>query len=152
MNLYPNYVGDNLPTFVLASRVTLVGDAAHAHGGAFAAGGSLALDDSLALGLAFKYVFSQSGTGNLSLDSRIQHVMKLYDETRRPHTARLPEIVHSQVKFKPSDNDMTPEEEDQALVQKAKGRLNMDWLSEHDVNAAFGDVIRVREEQKSSKL
>jgi hypothetical protein len=36
----------------------LVGDAAHAHGGAFAAGGSLALDDSLALGLAFEEVSS----------------------------------------------------------------------------------------------
>ncbi|PWY76009.1 FAD/NAD(P)-binding domain-containing protein, partial [Aspergillus sclerotioniger CBS 115572] len=43
--LYPNYSGDSLSTWVLASQVTLIGDAAHTHGGAFAAGGSLALDD-----------------------------------------------------------------------------------------------------------
>ncbi|KKA16259.1 hypothetical protein T310_10161 [Rasamsonia emersonii CBS 393.64] len=65
--LYPNYAGDPLPTWTFGSRVTLVGDAAHTHGGAFAAGGSLALDDAYALALAFRHVFGSASSANVPL-------------------------------------------------------------------------------------
>ncbi|CAG7916270.1 unnamed protein product [Penicillium olsonii] len=136
-NLYPNFAGDALPTWVFGSRVTLVGDAAHAHGGAFAAGGSLALDDALALGLAFKHVF-QGPTFSIE---KIEKALALYSQTRQPHTARLLGIVHDQIDRKAA-TFATSEAEDEALVARLKGRPDTTWLSEHDVEAAFGAVAQ----------
>ena len=136
-NLYPNFAGDALPTWVFGSRVTLVGDAAHAHGGAFAAGGSLALDDALALGLAFKHVFQRS---TFSIE-KIERALALYSQTRQPHTARLLGIVHDQIDLKVA-SFATSEAEDEALVARLKGRPDTTWLSEHDVEAAFGAVAQ----------
>jgi len=117
--------------------VTLVGDAAHAHGGAFAAGGSLALDDSLALGLAFKHVFS--GKTTFSIEN-IDKTLRLYSRTRQPHTARLLRIVHGQIDKKAAVF-ATAEAEDDALVARLKNRPDTEWLSEHDVEAAFAAVV-----------
>ncbi|OQE22143.1 hypothetical protein PENFLA_c013G09894 [Penicillium flavigenum] len=136
-HLYPNFVGDALPNWVFGSRVTLVGDAAHAHGGAFAAGGSLALDDSLALGLAFKEVFSSS-KATFSPEN-INKALGLYSQTRQPHTARLLGIVHSQIDKK--GTIFATHEEDAALVARMTGRPNTEWLSEHDVETAFTAVV-----------
>lgn len=121
-----------------ASRVTLVGDAAHTHGGSFAAGGSLALDDSRALGLAFKHVFAASGSS--FSQENIQQALALYDQTRRPHTARLLSIVHSLMNRK-APTFATPEEEDEALITRMKSRPDLLWLSEHDVEKAFQQVV-----------
>ncbi|KAJ5959323.1 uncharacterized protein N7479_006473 [Penicillium vulpinum] len=137
-NLYPNFAGDALPNWVFGSRVTLVGDAAHAHGGSFAAGGSLALDDSLALGLAFKQVFYLR---KATFSARnINEALGLYSQTRQPHTTRLLRIVHSQIDKK-GTIFATREEEDAALVARMTGRPDTKWLSEHDVEAAFNAVI-----------
>ncbi|KAM0472577.1 hypothetical protein ACHAPX_008734 [Trichoderma viride] len=136
--LYPNYAGESLQTWVPASRVTLVGDAAHTHGGSFAAGGSLALDDSRALGLAFKHVFAASGSS--FSQENIQQALALYDQTRRPHTARLLSIVHSLMNRK-APTFATPEEEDEALITRMKSRPDLLWLSEHDVEKAFQQVV-----------
>ncbi|KAJ5773012.1 Monooxygenase FAD-binding [Penicillium paradoxum] len=138
-NLYPNFAGDPLPTWVFGSRVTLVGDAAHAHGGAFAAGGSLALDDSLALGLALKHVFSSPKLANFSARN-ISKALGLYAKTRQPHTARLLRIVHIQIDKKTTVS-ATCEEEDAALIARMKNRPDTEWLSEHDVEAAFNAVV-----------
>ncbi|KAJ5082726.1 hypothetical protein N7532_011769 [Penicillium argentinense] len=135
-NLFPNFAGDALPTWVFASRATLIGDAAHAHGGAFAAGGSLALDDALALGLAFRHVFKPSNSGQpFSLDD-IRKALGLYSNTRQPHTARLLRIVHNQIEKRGVQFD-SPGEEDAALVTRMRSRPNTEGLSEHDVEAAF---------------
>ncbi|KAK4860701.1 hypothetical protein LT330_004432 [Penicillium expansum] len=148
-NLYPNFAGDALPTWVFRSRVTLIGDAAHAHGGAFAAGGSLALDDSLALGLALKEVFSSK---NATFSARnINKAFGLYSQTRQPHTARLLDIVHSQINKKATIFG-TPEEEDAALVARLTGRPNTEWLSEHDVEAAFDAVVKQEGAQRQARL
>lgn len=139
-NLYPNFAGDALPTWVFESRATLIGDAAHAHGGAFAAGGSLALDDALALGLAFKHAFNPSSTRPSYSVENIDKALRLYSKTRQPHAARLLRIVHNQIGQRPRVN-ITPEEEDAALVAKMKSRPNTAWLSEHDVEAAFAATV-----------
>jgi salicylate hydroxylase len=123
---------------VPVSRVTLVGDAAHTHGGAFAAGGSLALDDSHALGLAFKHVFASSGSP--VSQENIQQALNLYDQTRRPHTARLLSIVHGSINRK-APTFATPEEEDEALRTRMRSRPDLLWLSEHDVEQAFKQVV-----------
>lgn len=138
--LYPNFAGDALPTWVFKSRATLIGDAAHAHGGAFAAGGSLALDDALALGLAFKHAFNPSSTQPSHPVENIDKALRLYSKTRQPHAARLLRIVHNQIGHGPRVN-LTPEEEDAALVAKMKSRPDTAWLSEHDVEAAFAATV-----------
>lgn len=129
--------------------MTLIGDAAHAHGGAFAAGGSLALDDSFALGLAFKEVFSSK---NATFSARnINKALRLYSQTRQPHTARLLGIVHSQIDKK-GTIFATPEEEDAALVARLTGRPNTEWLSEHDVEAAFNAIVEREGAQRQVRL
>lgn len=138
--MYPNFAGDALPTWVFRSRVTLIGDAAHAHGGAFAAGGSLALDDALALGLAFKHVFGSSASRPPFTIENVQKALGLYSSTRQPHTARLLRIVHSQID-KRGTQLASAEEEDDALVARMRSRPNTEWLSEHDVEAAFALTI-----------
>ncbi|KAJ5845331.1 hypothetical protein N7534_009000, partial [Penicillium rubens] len=127
-NLYPSFVGDALLNWVFGSRVTLVGDAAHAHGGAFAAGGSLALDDSLALGLAFEEVFSSS-KATFSPEN-INKALGLYSQIRQLHTAGVTRKVlflqHTKKRL-------------HLLLET--GRPNTEWLSEHDVEAAFTAVV-----------
>ncbi|KAM0253640.1 hypothetical protein ACHAQJ_007152 [Trichoderma viride] len=142
--LYPNYAGDALPSWIPVSRVTLIGDAAHTHGGSFAAGGSLALDDSLALGLAFKHVFSSSGFP--FSQANIRQAFELYDLTRRPHTARLLNIVHGLIN-REIPTFATPEEEDEALKTRMRSRPDLQWLSEHDVEKAFEQVVEDFEKQ-----
>ncbi|KAL4958693.1 uncharacterized protein BDV14DRAFT_207556 [Aspergillus stella-maris] len=137
-NLYPNFAGDAIPTWVFNSRVTLVGDAAHAHGGAFAAGGSLALDDAFALGLAFGHVLNPKGrleTGD------IERALRLYEKTRRPHAERLLGIVHGQLDAGNVAPPANEEEENERLIQRMRGRVDTEWLSEHDVEGAFRDVV-----------
>ncbi|KAL4977143.1 hypothetical protein BDW66DRAFT_150455 [Aspergillus desertorum] len=102
-------------TWVFKDRVTLVGDAAHAHGGAFAAGGSLALDDAFALGLAFRYIRTQAdvtdGKGHFQVEGA-KRALVFYERTRKPHTHRLLEIVHAQLDSEPAAKG-TEEEEDE---------------------------------------
>ncbi|KAJ0416315.1 hypothetical protein BJY00DRAFT_304214 [Aspergillus carlsbadensis] len=140
-NLYPNFAGDALQTWVFSSRVTLVGDAAHAHGGAFAAGGSLALDDAFALALAFRHV------QDLSAADRIEAALRLYEKTRRQHTDRLLQIVHGQLDTsKKAASSGSAEEEDARLLERMRNRPDTVWLSEHDIEAEFAKVVQ------SSKL
>jgi salicylate hydroxylase len=119
----------------------LVGDAAHTHGGSFAAGGSLALDDSLALALAFKHVILPriSSPGPISA-SAIKQAIQLYDSVRRPHTTRLLEIVHGQLGAKKPVYS-SDEDAEKSLQTKVKGRPNTNWLSEHDVEETFFRVV-----------
>jgi salicylate hydroxylase len=152
--LYPNFTGDALASWVCASRVTLVGDAAHTHGGAFAAGGSLALDDSYALALAFRHIFSSSSaTATAKVPFTAANIRKglaLYDRTRRPHTARLLKIVHAQVSTKPPTALLATSAEkeknaDAALIERMRNRPDTEWLAEHDVERVFRGVVDAAE-------
>ncbi|KAL1964910.1 hypothetical protein VTN77DRAFT_6263 [Rasamsonia byssochlamydoides] len=139
VRLYPNYAGDPLRTWTFGDRVTLVGDAAHTHGGAFAAGGSLALDDANALALALRHVFSASAETKVSFSApNIGKALELYDQTRRPHAERLLRIVLSSVDNKtPDPATMTEEQEDAALIARMTTRPDTTWLTEHDVEQAL---------------
>ncbi|KAL4918408.1 hypothetical protein BDW62DRAFT_217603 [Aspergillus aurantiobrunneus] len=142
-NLYPNFAGNAIPTWVFGSRATLVGDAAHAHGGAFAAGGSLALDDAFALGLAFEHVLG-SGSGADVPFGRADtgRALELYAKTRQPHTDRLLRTVHGQLDGSQLVAPATAEEENKRVIAKLRNRVDTEWLSEHDVEAAFAEVVR----------
>lgn len=140
VRLYPNYAGTALSTWLPAPRVALLGDAAHTHGGAFAAGGSLALNDALALALALKHVAESKTPGAPLQAPDLQHALQLYDKTRRPHATRLLNIVHYQL-HKKSPTYSSPEEEESALMARFQNRPDLTWLSEHDVEKAFHDVV-----------
>ncbi|KAB8263022.1 hypothetical protein BDV32DRAFT_146813 [Aspergillus pseudonomiae] len=149
--IYPNYAGEPLTTWVLDSRVTLVGDAAHTHGGAFAAGGSLAIDDAYALFLAFQHTLG-SCRAQKPERHEIRNALGLYDETRRPHTERLLAIVLKGIGAQATNTDS-----DEILVERVRNKPNTTWLSEHDVEKAFQGVLQNRSvgdrvESATSKL
>ncbi|KAL4760339.1 uncharacterized protein BDW70DRAFT_168881 [Aspergillus foveolatus] len=125
-NLYPNFAGDAISTWVFKDRVTLVGDAAHAHGNR----------------LAFsKGLFGIEG---------VKKALELYKRTRKPHTHQLLEIVHAQLNTKPAATGS--EEEDEKLINRMKGRPDTEWLSEHDVEKAFAHVVRQEEDERVRAL
>jgi salicylate hydroxylase len=62
----------------------------------------------------------------------------LYEKTRRPHTERLLKGVLSNVGAAVITTD-------EALIEKMKSRPSMTWLSEHDVEGAFADVVQKEE-------
>ncbi|KAK8146309.1 hypothetical protein G3M48_003257 [Beauveria asiatica] len=142
VRLFPNYAGSALPTWLPAPRAALLGDAAHTHGGAFAAGGSLALDDALALGLALRHVSSESRAADAVLQlGEVQHALTLYDGTRQPHASKLLDIVHGAL-AKNQPSCASAEAEDEALITRLKNRPDLTWLSEHDVEAAFARTVQ----------
>ncbi|PYI31304.1 FAD/NAD(P)-binding domain-containing protein [Aspergillus indologenus CBS 114.80] len=146
--LYPNFIGDSLSSWVLAPRVTLIGDAAHAHGGAFAAGGSLALDDALTLGLAFAHALNGRDAEQSIPESSIQLALELYSRARQPHTERLLRIVHGQASEGQSENGDNEGDEEQRLLRRLKNRASTVWLAEHDAEAAFAATVAKVEDEK----
>ncbi|KZT02803.1 monooxygenase [Laetiporus sulphureus 93-53] len=137
VRLFPNWAGEALPTWTFGSRVTLVGDAAHTHGGAYAAGGSLAIDDAYALLLSFLHVLPvDHHRSSKPSVAEIERVLRLYEETRRPHTERLLKDVLGN----PRKGSIAKSDEE--LRQKLQTRPSTTWLSEHDVVAAFEDVVK----------
>ncbi|KEZ42138.1 Uncharacterized protein SAPIO_CDS6188 [Scedosporium apiospermum] len=136
--VYPNVAAHGLDTWVLGDgRVTLAGDAAHAHGGAFAAGGSLALDDAWAFGASIRQVFPENAT-ELPTD-RIATALKLYERTRKAHTDRLIKIVNDNNKKRLERLGQT--ETDEELRTRMKSRADTSWIHEHDVVAAFQQAL-----------
>lgn len=134
VKLFPNFAGQPLESWVFHSRVTLVGDAAHTHGGAYAAGGSLALDDAWALYLSFRQVLAGTKPGTQPSVRSIHDALTLYEKTRLPHTERLMRGVLAGIG---APSPQTDEE----LRQKIQNRPSGIWLTEHDVEAAFADVL-----------
>lgn len=138
---YPNYFcGSSLPTWIFGGRVTLIGDAAHAHGGAFATGGSLAIDDAYALYLALSSVFPESATHKPS-PAEILRGLKLYEDTRRPHAVKLLKVVHVNNAMKTKKIIAETQETDEELRARAKRGSGTTWLHEHDVVKCFEEVL-----------
>lgn len=135
--LYPNSSAHALDTWVLGDgRVTLAGDAAHAHGGAFAAGGSLALDDAWAFSAAIQEVFPP-GDGRIIKPSGddIARALRLYEKTRIEHTNKVMAVVHQLNEKKLELLGAAQTDED--LRARMKSRYDPSWIHEHDVELAF---------------
>lgn len=135
---YPNTFAEGLESWVHGDgRVTFAGDAAHAHGGAFAAGGSLALDDAYAFAKAVLHVYPH---GSQKPDKNgIARALRLYESTRKAHTDRVLSTVHAK-------NDQAIKrvgmiETDEQLRKRMLGREDLYWVHEHDVEAAFADAL-----------
>lgn len=142
VRIYPNTSAHALDTWILGDgRVTLAGDAAHAHGGAFAAGGSLALDDAWAFSASLRHVFPDDAT-SLPTQEDLGAALGLYERTRKAHTDRLMRVVQEGNESKVARLGRTETEEE--LRARAEGRGDTGWIHEHDVVAAFA---RAREEE-----
>lgn len=138
--IYPNAAAHGLDSWVLGDgKVTLAGDAAHAHGGAFAAGGSLAIDDAWAFAASIQHVFPVSST-KLPSDADIAQALKLYERTRKAHTDRVLETVHRGNKAKVARIGKVESEDE--LRARMKSRTDVAWIHEHDVQTAFRDALR----------
>ncbi|KAJ4295454.1 hypothetical protein N0V90_007466 [Kalmusia sp. IMI 367209] len=138
--IYPNAAAHGLDSWVLGGgRVTLAGDAAHAHGGAFAAGGSLAIDDAWAFAASLLHVFPVDSK-RLPTEVEIAQALRVYDQTRRPHTDRVLHTVHSGNKAKVARIGR-PESDEQLRARMSK-REDVTWLHEHDVVAALEAVLK----------
>lgn len=160
--LYPNMAGDPLDTWVYGSgRVALIGDAAHTHGGAFAAGGSLAIDDAYALLLALQHVWPQQ-PGSRPTPAQIYHALYLFEATRRPHVAKVMALARHQIigklapgeKAKGSVEESAAEnkdDDDEKLLGFIKSRPDTAWINEHDVEASFRAVIETEALQVESE-
>lgn len=136
---YPNTFAAGLESWVHGDgRVTFAGDAAHAHGGAFAAGGSLALDDAYAFSLAVVHVYPP-GSSQKPGRVDITRALRLYEKTRKAHTDLVLLTVHANNK-KAIERVGLVETDDQ-LRKRMLGRADPFWIHEHDVDATFGKVL-----------
>ena len=140
--VYPNSAAHALDTWVLgAGKVTLAGDAAHAHGGAFAAGGSLALDDAWAFAESIRHVFP-AGPRSISPQPAAEDIaraLRIYERTRKAHTDRVMSVVHEQNKKKVGR--LGHVQTDEELRARLKNRYDPSWIHEHDVQLAFSQAL-----------
>ncbi|KAJ4266177.1 hypothetical protein NW762_004158 [Fusarium torreyae] len=142
VRLFPNFAGAALDTWSFSNRVTLVGDAAHTHGGSFAAGGSLAIDDAYALYRALDHVWpAASAQSAKPTKAQLAQVFQLYEATRKPHLNKLLSIVHKNAAGQKSNIERAKTETDEQLRQRVKQRMNPSWISEHDVVGAFNKAV-----------
>ncbi|EFQ34384.1 hypothetical protein CGRA01v4_13838 [Colletotrichum graminicola] len=139
VKVYPNASAHGLESWVMGGgRVTFAGDAAHAHGGAFAAGGSLAIDDAWAFASAVRHVYPASAT-EVPAAGEIARALRLYQKTRKAHTDRVLETVHSTNRSKVAR--LGVDETDEGLRARMKNRVEPVWIHEHDVEAVFRQVL-----------
>lgn len=141
VRFYPNYSSTTyLDTWVFGDRVTLIGDAAHAHGGAHATGGSLAIDDAYTLSLALNSVFSVTAKRKPS-GAEISKALKLYEQIRKPHAERLLKLVHTGNNARIQKLRSGKVEPDEELRTRAAKGSSTNWLHEHDVVKAFEEAL-----------
>ncbi|KAH6661025.1 hypothetical protein BKA67DRAFT_654169 [Truncatella angustata] len=139
--IYPNSTAHALDTWILGEgRVTLAGDAAHAHGGAFAAGGSLALDDAWAFAASIFQIFPPTST-HAPKGQAIADALALYERTRKPHTDRVMQVV-AQGNAKKVEQTRTKDViTDEQLRKRMKERADTSWIHEHDVVSKFRETL-----------
>lgn len=143
---YANVAGRALDQWTFEDRVTLLGDAAHTHGGAFAAGASLAIDDAYTLSLAFDEVFPATEVINNDLvaPELIGRVLDLYERIRRPHTARVLAHVHdgrAKARSRFEQSLAGRPESDSEFRNRIATREDPVWLTEHDAEKTFIEVV-----------
>ncbi|EME78774.1 uncharacterized protein MYCFIDRAFT_109809, partial [Pseudocercospora fijiensis CIRAD86] len=142
--MYPNTFAPALDTWLHGncSNVTYAGDAAHAHGGAFAAGGSLALDDAWAFSRAVFHVYPPTSTEKPSR-KEITTALKIYERTRKPHADRVLATVYAN--NRKAVERLGRDESDEELKTRMRNRMDPFWIHEHDVEASFERVVEEME-------
>ncbi|KAK4496824.1 hypothetical protein PRZ48_012808 [Zasmidium cellare] len=147
--LYPNTFASSLDTWVHGNgQVTYAGDAAHAHGGAFAAGGSLALDDAWAFSRAILTAYPP-GSPKPS-KAVITQALRLYEATRKPHTDRVLSTVHANNEN--AIKRLGQVENDEQLRERMKKRADPFWIHEHEVDKVFDQVLAENTQTSQARL
>ncbi|CAG9990949.1 unnamed protein product [Clonostachys byssicola] len=142
---YTNVAGEALSHWTFGNRVTLIGDAAHTHGGAYAAGASLAVDDAYVLYLSLRTILQGGVQDQEKLSAaRIGEALALYEATRRPHLERVLKEVHSgrkaqAARFEKIREEGVPES-DASFRKRLASKGDPVWLNEHDAEAQFHKV------------
>ena len=137
---YPNTAAPGLDCWVFGNgRITLAGDAAHAHGGALAAGGSLAIDDAYAFAASLRHVFPPSS--HIQSKAEIPHALSLFERTRKPHTDRVINMIREGNKNGIARLRRDDRETDEELRARIRSRSDPSWIHEHDVEAAFAQAV-----------
>ncbi|RFU24907.1 hypothetical protein B7463_g11437, partial [Scytalidium lignicola] len=151
IHFYLNFFcGSALSIWAFGNRAILIGNAAHAHDGAFATGGSLAINNAYAFYLAISSVFPVTATHKPPSDV-IQKELKLYEATRKSHANRLLKMVLASNKAKATKIAPGILESDEDLRQRATKKPNTSWLHEHDVVKAFEETLgRENDDQETS--
>jgi salicylate hydroxylase len=146
---YPNMAAPGLDTWIYGKgRVALSGDAAHAHGGALAAGGSLAIDDAYAFAAAFWHVFAP---GTSPTKASIPRALSIYEGTRKLHADRVISTVQNGNRA--IIERLTKEREtDDELRTRLKNRGDPYWIHEHDVLLAFAQAVAQDSNANASTL
>lgn len=141
LRIYPNTAAQGLDSWVLGDgRVTLAGDAAHAHGGSFAAGGSLAINDAWAFAASIMQVFPETAKSTqLPSDADVTWALKLYERTRKTHTDRILRMVRE--RNKKAVERIGKTETDDELRARMRNRPDTAWIHEHDVEATFAEAL-----------
>jgi salicylate hydroxylase len=135
---YPNTSAPGLDTWIYGDgRVSLIGDAAHAHGGALAAGGSLAIDDGYAFAAAIRHVFTP---GVIPSTVNIHRALSIYERTRKAHADRVISTVRAGNKAIVARLEKERETDEQ-LRARIQNRSDPYWIHEHDVEAAFAQAV-----------
>lgn len=161
--VYHNAAADGLDSWVLgAGKVTLAGDAAHAHGGAFAAGGSLAIDDAWAFAQSLLHVFAgEVGDGAKATaafrqpkdkSDRVAAALRLYERTRKQHTDRVQKTVADKNRATLQRLRAGVVESDQELRRRMRTRQDLAWIHEHDVVSSFTKAVGSSDGELVSRL
>ncbi|KAI6311850.1 hypothetical protein MCOR34_005847 [Pyricularia oryzae] len=161
--VYHNAAADGLDSWVLgAGKVTLAGDAAHAHGGAFAAGGSLAIDDAWAFAQSLLHVFAgEVGDGAKATaafrqpkdkSDKVAAALRLYERTRKQHTDRVQKAVADKNRATLQRLRAGVVESDQELRRRMRTRQDLAWIHEHDVVSSFAKAVGSSDGELVSRL
>jgi salicylate hydroxylase len=137
-----------LNTWLFGDRVTLIGDAAHAHGGPHATGGSLAIDDAYAFYLSLLSGFPLTATSKPS-GAEIRKAIELYEATRRPHADRLLNKISAANHAKSEKLRSGKLETDDQLRARASKGSDTTWLHEYDIVTTFKEAL---EKQSASRI
>lgn len=143
IRFYPNFSCETgLESWILGEgRVVLIGDAAHAHGGAYATGGSLAIEDAYTLSLALFSVFPVGETRK-PRTGELKRALRLYEDVRKPHAEKLLEKVHKASEAKLGRLREGLVETDGELRERARKGTDTAWLHEYHVVKAFESVAK----------
>lgn len=137
--------GEALSHWTFGNRVTLIGDAAHTHGGAYAAGASLAVDDAYVLYLSLRTILQRGAQEHEKVSAtRIGEALALYEATRRPHLERVLKEVHNgrkgqAARFEKIREEGVPES-DASFRKRLASKGDPVWLNEHDAEGQFHKV------------
>lgn len=150
IRFYPNIsCSKSLNTWVFGNRTTLIGDAAHAHGGAHATGGSLAIDDAYALYISLLSNFPLESTTKPS-GAEVRKALELYEATRKPHADRLLHMVLAANTARAERTRSGRLESDDELRDRASKGSNTTWLHEHDVVKTFEQTLMILSASENS--